>query len=441
MKKYIYFLIMIISSCVIVKAENEATIKDVKVNGIECQCSGYECSVEVDASSATITYQLNDSDATVDRLSGFKIDLLSQVTTVKIKVSNTLNGEKVENTYNVNITKHEKKNDFSLKTLTVNGEKINVVDSIVVYSYTSLYDAEKIVIEATTNDSNAKVIKENEYPFALTESSLAVDFYVQAENGEKETYRIVVTRGVKPNTTLKSIKVDHGKIDFDENTFEYKFNVEYGINEIQVEAIPKNGDAKVEIINNPLVVGENEIKITVTNGKNKSEYLLLVTREENIDKSVANLKKLNIREYPKLDFNENVLDYTLFFNKIPEKLNIEALAKNSDSQVDILENEGLKDGSTVIVRVTLELEENTITRDYTLKLKTQKEMHDNKTVILICIICLTITIIILGILEIHSKRCEKRKYLKKILELRHKKESRRKEEKKKKVKEEEIEII
>ena len=444
MKYKIYILIVIIFLAFSVKAEGEATIKNLKVNGTECTCSGYDCTVEVDATSATITYELVDSKAVVDRLSGFKVDLLSQLTTVKIVVTNSENEEKIENTYNIDITKHEKKNDFSLKSLSVNGEKIDIVSGIVVYSYTSEYDAEKIIIDAVANDKNAKVVKEKEYLFDLKEGSLAIDFKVLAENGESETYRVVVTRGVKPNTTLKSLIVEPGNINFDEKIYEYKFTVEYGINEIKVNAIPNNEDAKVDIVNEPLIVGENKITITVTSDKSKSEYVLLVTREENIDKSVANLKELNIEEYPKFDFEENVLDYTLSFSEIPKTLHIKAKAKDPTAEVTILNNENLKKDSKIIVRVNIK--ENNISRDYTLELSDKpKELHNNKKIVLISIIALSITIIILIILEIHSKKKAKRNYLKKIFELRHKIEHKRKEEKKKKEKpsqkEEELEII
>lgn len=445
MKYKIYILITLLFLTLSVKAEGEATIENIKVNGSACTCTGYECTVSTTASSATITYDLSDQEATVDRLSGFKIDLLSEVTTVKIVVSNTQREEKIENTYEINITKEEKQNDFSLKSLSVNGEKIEVLKEVVVYSYTSLYDAEKIVIEATCNDKNAKIIKEKEYPFDLKESSLAADFKVQIDD-QVEDYRVVVTRGVKPNTTLKSLKVEPGEINFNEKVYKYVFTVDYSINEIKVEAIPNNKDAKVEITNEPLVVGENEIKITVSSDKNKSEYILLVTREENVDKSVANLKKIEVREYPKLDFKENVLDYVLLFSEIPTKLNIQAVSKEPLSNIEILNNEDLKNGSKVIVRNTLK--ESNISREYTLEIKEEKKLHDNKKIILISIIALVITMIILFILDIYSKKQEKRKYLKKIFDLRHKIEKKRKEEKekkkiekKKRIIEDEIEII
>ena len=442
MKNKIYILILLLLVSISVNAEGEATIKNIKVNNTECVCAGYDCNIEVESDAATITYELNDDKATVDRLSGFKIDLLSEVTTVKLNVSNEVDGEKIENTYNISITKREKQNDFSLKSLSVNGEKIDILKDVVVYSYTSKYDIEKITIDAVANDSKAKIIKEKEYAFPLTESSLAIDFSVKAEDGKSESYRVVVTRDVKPDTNLKSLKIEPGTINFNEKTYEYKVNVEYSVNEIKIDAIPSNKNAKVEIDNNPLVVGENEIKITVTSDKSKSEYVLFVTREENIDKSIANLKSIKVQEYPRLDFKENVLDYILSFSKIPETLHIETKSKE-DSNTVITGNEHLVNGSKIIIKNTLV--DSNISREYTLEIKEQKKIHDNKNVILISIVVLLIVMIILFILEIHGKKKEKRKYLNKIFELRHKVERKRKEEKEKKVrkkiKEDEIEII
>ncbi len=439
-RRLILIYIMIIFACLNVFAEGEATLKNLKVSNVPCVCSGYECNVEVDATMAKITYDLVDPKATVDRLSGFTIELLSQVTVVKITVSNTVNDQKIENVYNISITKHEKSNDFSLKSLKINGSDIKLVEEVIVYSYECDYNVEKLTIDAVPNDPKARVIKEDSYVFDKENSSIAVDFAIEAENKERKNYRIVVTRGVKPDTTLKSLIIEHGNINFDKDTLQYEFNVEYSINKLKIDAIPNVKTAKVEIVNNDLVVGENEVKIIVTNGKSKSEYILLVTREENLDKSVANLKELKVDEYPKLDFEENVLDYNLKFSTVPAKLTIHAKAKAEDSKITILNNENLKVGSKVIVRVSLN--NSSITREYAFLIQEKNGISDNKTFILISIIVLLIVIIVLFIIEIKERKIAKKKYLNKIFELRRKKEKKKKEEKKhSKKEEEEIEII
>ena len=422
-KKYIFMMILLFAFTV--KAEGEATIGNIKVNGNLCNCTGYDCMVSTVDSSATITYDKIDAYATVDRLSGFKIDLLSEVTTIKLTVTNSTKEEVIENVYNLTINKQKKENDLSLKSLKVNGENIELTKDVIVYSYISEYDVTSISIDAVLNDTSNQLIKENAYPFPLEESSLSVDFQVKPTSGDSVNYRVVVTRGVKPNTTLKSLKINDIEVKLNDKNFEYEVTVPYSVNELKIDAVATNKDAKIESESKKLVVGENEVKIKVTNDKVNSEYKINVIREDNIDKSVANLKKLEVEEYSRLNFNENVIDYTLNFNKIPEKLTIKAKAKDENSKIEIIGNEALTNGSKVIVKVKLD----NVVREYTLILKEGKSITNNKTAILISIIILFITIVVLAVLEIHSKKEKKREYLRKIFDLRHKIERKRKEEK------------
>lgn len=424
MKYRVYLFVMILLMSFTVYAEGEATISNIKVNGISCTCSGYDCAVDVTASSATITYDKVDKLATVDRLSGFKVDLLSEVTTLKLTVTNSSGEEKIENVYNLTINKQKKENDLSLKSLKVNGEAMKVAKDVFVYSYTSEYDAKSINIEVVPNDSTVRVMKENSYAFPIEDSSISVDFSVKPTDGDAENYRIVVTRGVKPDTTLKTLKINDKEIKINEKEFNYEITVPYSVNELKIDAVPSNKNAKVKVDAKTLVVGENEAKITITSDKAKSEYLIKVTREDNIDKSVANLATLTVDEYRRLDFEENVLDYTLKFSEIPEKLTIHATAKNENGVVEVVGNENLSDSSEVIVKVTLD----NIVREYTLLVKESTSISDNKCFILAAIIGLVITIIILIILDVRSKKKEKKEYLKRIIDLRHKVEKKRKEE-------------
>ena len=415
---------MIVFFAFTVYAEGEATVGNIKVNGVSCTCAGYDCVVDTTSSSATITYDLLDKNATVDRLSGFKVDLLSEATTIKLTVTNNTGEEKIENIYNITINKQQKEVDLNLKSLKVNGEVIKVANEVTVYAYTSEYDAKSIVLEVVPNDTSVRIMKEDKYDFPLEDSSLSVDFSLKPADGEAMNYRVVVTRGVKPDTTLKSLKINDKEIKLDEKVFNYEIVVPYSVNEPEIEAIPTNKDAKIDIDSKTLVVGENEIKIKVTTEKANGEYVIKVTREDNIDKSVANLKVLKVDEYKRLDFEENVLDYTLNFSSIPSKLTISATPKDENGKVEIIGNENLKEGSKVVVQVKLD----SITREYTLEVHEKKSMTDNKKVILAAIIGLSLTIIVLIILDIHSKKKEKRAYLKKIFDLRHKVERKRKEE-------------
>ena len=439
--KLILFFLLI---CVffVVNAEGEATLKNIKVNNIECKCIEYNCSVETDKSSATVTYELDDANATVDRQSGFQIDLTSLVTTIKINVSNTYNDEKRENTYVITINKNEKNGDNTIKALSVNGKSITLTKDVIVYSYLAKYDEVKIKVVAEVNNPASKIItpsEEFEFEFDMERTSQSFDFVVEAENKETLTYRVFLTREEKPDTSLKSIKIDHGNILFDSKKYEYSFNVEYNVNKIDIEAIPTNSEATVKIENKDLIVGENVIEITVTNKKATSVYTLNVTREENIDKSVANLKSLDINEYPKLDFESNVLEYNLYFSEIPTFLHIKAEPIDKDSKVEIINNEDLIENDKIVINVTL----NNITREYILNIYKKTISGNNKTAVLISLIILVIVIIWMLIIELKGKNKKKREMIKKIKEMNKKKEKKSKLSKKtiKKETEEEIEII
>ena len=445
---FIVFLLVILLNTN-VYATGEATLKKIKVNSNACTCSKTECSISLVAENATITYELTDSNAKVDRYSGFNVDLLSEITSVKITVTNTVDGEQVENVYTINITKLEKQNNFALKSLKVNGSAMKVGEDIISYNYECEYDTKKIVLDIVPVESKFKVIQEKEYIFEENAKTLSANFYIEADNGERLEYAVIATRREKPDTTLKSLKLDYGTLEFDEKTTEYEITVPYNINELNIEAEANNKDAKVDIQNDDLVVGENDITITVTSNRSKTVYKIHVIREENIDKSIANLSSITIDEYKKLNFSENVLEYDLNFYEIPNKLNIHAISKNEDSEISVLQNDNLKDGSKIIVKN--QLNENKVTREYVLNIHLVTGSVSNKKTILVCIIILVITMAILLFLDIHSRKNEKKRYLKKVFDLRKKVEKLKnegkliprikKKNKKQEGKEEELEII
>lgn len=434
-KKLLYIILFLLFILNInVKAENEATLKNIQVNKKECECVGYNCSIEIDSNKATVTFELNDPDATVDRLSGFTVELLAQGENKHtITVTNDKGEEKIENVYTIVINMREKSSDVSLSSLKVNGEDITIQEESYVYSYTAKYNDETLKIDAVVTDSKAKIIKEDEYKFPLDRSSISIDFDVEAEDGTVKTHRIVVRRGAMPNTLLKSLKIDHGNLIFNQNTFLYYLQVEYNVTDLIIEALAEDNKATINIEKDTLKVGENKITITVSNGSVDSEYILYVTREENLDKSIANLKYIKIDEYPKLDFEENVLDYTLRFDDIPDKLTIKAESLSTDGKVEILYNEKLTDGSKIVIKNTLI--EAGISREYSLTIVSNEKEENNKTFIIVSIIGLIITIIVLGIFEIKEHKLVRKRKLTKILEMKKKKNSKKEEVK------EDIEII
>lgn len=401
MKKIGFFIIGLFF-WISVFAEGDATLKNIKVNNISCECIEYKCEIEVDSNTATITYELSSSEATVNRESGLSTNLESDVTKIDVEVTNGEN----HNIYEFIITKHVKSSDYTLSKLLLNEEEITLMEDVYVYNTQVAFDEENIIIEATPTDKKAAVDKELAFLFQVDESSKSFDFTVTAEDGTEKNYRIFVTRKSKPDTSLKSLKLDKGTINFDKDNLDYEIKVEYSVNDILIEAIPNDSKANVKINKENLEVGENTITIEVTNDNASSIYTIKVTREPNLDKSQANLANLNILEYSSLNFEPNVLDYTLEFKQIPEKLTIDATSMNDTAKTEIAGNENLTDGSVISIKVILEDIE--IDRVYTLKVEEIKIEKDNNLKIIIAIIVLIITIIILLILEICDRNKKKK---------------------------------
>lgn len=406
MKKLIIFILLnflIIN----VKAADDATLKNIKINDKECTCVEYICQMEVSESNVNITYELSDPNATTDRESGVSTPITSDVTNIKINVTN---GES-HVTYEFIINKHIKSSDYTLKELYLNEEKITLTEEVYVYNTSVKFDEENIIIEAIPNDEKASVDKELAFLFPVSESSKSFDFKVTAEDGTEKNYRIFVTRKERPDTALKSLKVDVGDINFYKDVLEYNLEVAYTINDLIIEAIPNNEKANVKITKETLQVGNNTISVDVTNEEVTTTYLIHVKRNPNLDTSLANLEKLVIKEYKNLDFDPNVLDYCLEFREIPSSLTITATPVLDNAVVDITNNNDLEEGSIVSIKVTLqsdEYEDTEIIRVYNLEIvKLQEEEKENKLPIIIAIIVLVIVIVVLIILNVRDNKKNK----------------------------------
>lgn len=401
MKKIIIFIFLTFLF-INVWAVEDATLKNIKVNNKDCVCVEYKCEMEVSESSVSITYELSDPNATTDRESGISTLMSADVMTIKINVTN---GES-HNVYEFIITKHVKSSDFTLKELYLNEEAIPLMENVFVYNASVKFDEENIIIDAIPNDSKASVDKELVFLFPADESSKSFDFKVTAEDGSQKNYRIFVTRKNRPDTLLKSLKLDNGNINFAKEVLEYNLEVDYTINEILIEAIPNDDNATIKINKESLQVGDNVITIEVTNDNAKSIYTLNVKRSPNLDKSQANLASLSIKEYSKLNFDPNILEYELEFKDIPSSLTIEAYAISDDSVVEVIGNKNLENNSIVTIKVSLS--EPSILRMYTLTIKELKEIRENKLPIVITLIILIITIVILIILSVRDSKKNKK---------------------------------
>ncbi len=232
------------------------------------------------------------------------------------------------------------------------------------------------------------------------------------------------------NPMLKDIKIDGKSIEpkFEMFTTEYVVTVGEEVETIEIEAVPDDEKAKVEIKGNTnLKSGRNEIEIQVTaeDGEAKKSYFIFVTKGDN-KKTNANLKELKIDNVEMAPvFNKDTIHYALEYPEDLEQLKIKAIPEDEEARVEIKGNENLKetvgnieiqvtakDGQTIktyyiIAKkagIELESSEGEEAKD-----KEQTKENTNTTVSILVIIFVIVTIVLGGklVIERGKKKNEK----------------------------------
>lgn len=163
------------------------------------------------------------------------------------------------------------------------------------------------------------------------------------------------------NSFLEILRLDKEGItpNFNKEITEYYITVDNSTNNLQVTAIPENRKSKIEIKgNNNLKSGINKIEIIVTSEDDtqKKVYNINVTKTSNLEASNTNLVTLAIENatlYP--EFYTDILNYKAEVSNDVKDLNILAIPEKEASQVSIQGNTNLKEGkNTVIIKVIAE---------------------------------------------------------------------------------------
>ena len=160
---------------------------------------------------------------------------------------------------------------------------------------------------------------------------------------------------VKSNdATLSKLEVENILIEFDKNIYEYSFEVDNGVDSLNIIAETSSKKAIAEIPNNVLLeYGENiiEIKITAEDGTEQI-YTLKVTRLEREKSSNSLLKELKIDGY-NITFNKNTFVYNLGDIK-ENKLSIHYNVEEQNAKVKIYGNKNLGENDQIVIEVTAE---------------------------------------------------------------------------------------
>lgn len=160
---------------------------------------------------------------------------------------------------------------------------------------------------------------------------------------------------VKSNdSSLKSLTVSSGSIDFVPSTLEYNIDVSSSVSTIQIQAVPNDTKATVKLPDKlSLETGLNTFEIVVTaEDGSTTTYKINVNKLENIISENALLSSLSISG-KEINFSSDVFEYKIG-NITTSKLDINATAIDNNAKIKIFGNNNIGKDGVIIIRVTAE---------------------------------------------------------------------------------------
>lgn len=246
----------------------------------------YEYKATVDSDKVVISATLEDGSATISGTgtknlsygtNKFSVIVTSEVGTKKEyklvitrpekkqeepkkEEETTLNDDKKTTEEEKKDTEDKKKNnDSKLKSLSIDGYKLDFNSGIYKYSIEVEADVETLKIEANANDSKANVTVVGNEKLEFGENDVVVT--VTAEDGSKSTYTIYVTK--KSGTcVVKSISILDYDFEFDCNVYDYELEIGFE-DSLNIDVIPFNKEALINIYNNDNLEHGDVIEIVI----------------------------------------------------------------------------------------------------------------------------------------------------------------------------------
>lgn len=396
------------------------------------------------SASATIRIKCNDNNLkslTVDGLSvsGFNKDTLTynmttEKTSINIAASASSSYAKIsgtgkktvnygKNVYDVVVTSESgSKKIYKINvTRPDNRETINTLSSLSVVGYTinpsfsSKTNTYKLNVDSSVSSISIKATRtslKSSFVSGFGERSVKLDYgdnnilvKVKAENEKINTYTIVVNRkdNRSSNNYLRELTVKEGNIKFDKNTLNYSLVTD--TDSVEITAIAEDLKAKVSGGGKiTLKDGINVILVVVTAENNSTrQYTIQVTKTDDLSSFVSsnNLSALKVNGYS-INLSNDNLEYEV--NTNDDKLDLDYILEDNNSNIEILGNENLNDGSVVTLKVTAS---DGNVKEYKLKVSKQNVASESKsssnTLLIVLLIISVIGNIVLLILFITKK--------------------------------------
>ena len=156
------------------------------------------------------------------------------------------------------------------------------------------------------------------------------------------------------DSSLKSLTVSSGSIDFIPSTLEYNLDVSSNVSTIEIQAVPNDTKATVKLPDKlSLETGLNTFAIVVTaEDGSTTTYKINVNKLENIISENALLSSLNISG-KQINFSSDVFEYKIG-NITTSKLDINETAIDGNAKIKIFGNNNIGKDGVIIIRVTAE---------------------------------------------------------------------------------------
>ena len=156
------------------------------------------------------------------------------------------------------------------------------------------------------------------------------------------------------DSSLKSLTVSSGSIDFVPSTLEYNLDVSSSVSTIQIQAVPNDTKATVKLPDKlSLETGLNTFEIIVTaEDGSTTTYKINVNKLENVISENALLSSLSISG-KRINFSSDVFEYKIG-NITTSKLDINATAIDGNAKIKIFGNNNIGKDGVIIIRVTAE---------------------------------------------------------------------------------------
>lgn len=300
-----------------------------------------------------------------------------------VKLTNIAASDDNYNSYDgssVSATVRVKSNVNTLSSLSVSGYTLTPAFNPNTTSYAVNTDSSSITINATKSDSRASVSGIGTKNINYGKNTFNV--VVKAEDGNSKTYTIVVNRNDNRNgdSTLRSLSVSSGSIKFSASVKSYNVSLNANVESFSVEGVANNSKSKVSYSpSKSISIKQGETKtITVTvtaENQTKTGYKIHVSRGD-ARSSDNYLKSLSMKE-SKINFNKDILNYTLEVPFHITKLNLSYILSDVKAKVEVKGNDNFVVGNNIIT--LLVTAENQTTKTYTLNVNRLKENEEVTT--------------------------------------------------------------